>query len=296
MDEFKKALEAVLVHEGGKVDHPKDPGGRTNCGVTQAVYTRYCAAEKLPPKSVFDMKDAERDAIYKFQYWDQIKGDLLPPGIGYVVFDGAVNSGVSQSVKWLQRALGSLYKGKIDGIMGMLTAEATRAVNDGDALIANIRDRRMAFLQALDTWPTFKNGWTTRVRNVLATGQAWAHGTVGPKIEFVPGGNAKANLEDAKPLPTKGVADAVIGGGVVIAGGAQGIDQMLGDIEGLIERLSQTVGGLQGIALVDQLVPWLTVAGVVVSFVGSVYRLYITNYDKKLRDALDIGVPAKAEP
>ncbi len=46
--------------------------------------------------------------------------DKLAPGVSYVVFDGNVNSGVSQSIKWLQRALQGLglYQGAIDGIIG----------------------------------------------------------------------------------------------------------------------------------------------------------------------------------
>jgi hypothetical protein len=60
-------------------------------------------------------------------------GDQLPAGVSYVVFDGAANSGVGQSVKWLQRALGPLYTSGIDGDMGAGTLGAVQAVNDCDA-------------------------------------------------------------------------------------------------------------------------------------------------------------------
>ena len=37
-DNFRKCLEVILHHEGGYVDHPKDPGGATNLGVTKQTY------------------------------------------------------------------------------------------------------------------------------------------------------------------------------------------------------------------------------------------------------------------
>lgn len=81
------------------------------------------------------------------------KGDLLPDGVDYVVLNGAGNSGVSQSIKWLQRALGPLYKGAIDGVMGFSTLDALKGVNNHDALIARICDQRLNFLRHLKTCP-----------------------------------------------------------------------------------------------------------------------------------------------
>ncbi len=37
----RASLDKLLVHEGGYVNHPKDPGGPTNKGVTQRVYEAY---------------------------------------------------------------------------------------------------------------------------------------------------------------------------------------------------------------------------------------------------------------
>src|SRR6187401_363537 len=115
---FNKALQLVLAHEGGYVNHPKDPGGPTNKGITQRVYDMYRKDKGLNTRSVKNIDKAEISDIYKTRYWDMIKGDRLPDGIDYVVFDGAVNSGPGQSVKWLQRALGDNYAGKVDGQLG----------------------------------------------------------------------------------------------------------------------------------------------------------------------------------
>ena len=125
VDRFRDALARVLVHEGGKVDHPADPGGRTNKGVTQRVYNAWRTKSYLPLRDVYLISDLEVEAIYRFQYWDAIKGDQLPPGIGYVVLDGAVNSGPKQSAKWLQRALG-FEPSQVDGMIGSVTLNAAQ--------------------------------------------------------------------------------------------------------------------------------------------------------------------------
>jgi len=197
---FGRALPHILIHEGGKVDHPKDPGGRTNKSITLRVYNAWPAKSNLPAHDVCLIDDREVAVIYRFQYWDSVQVDVLPEGVGCVVFDGAVNSGPKQAIKWLQRALGSLYTGNVDGVMGALTLQAAGAVNNIDALIGRIIERREAFLKALKTWSRFGRGWARRIGQVKATGQAWDTGSVGPQPTLV-GGNEKATIEDAKTLP-----------------------------------------------------------------------------------------------
>ncbi|TIS04249.1 MAG: N-acetylmuramidase, partial [Mesorhizobium sp.] len=145
----KEALARVLVHEGGYVNHPADPGGPTNKGVTQRIYDAYRKGKGLATRSVKGITSLEVFDIYDRQYWDAVKADQLPAGVDYVVFDGAVNSGPGQSIKWLQGALGPLYKGSIDGVMGVGTLAAVSAVNNYDALIDRICDQRLNFLRHL---------------------------------------------------------------------------------------------------------------------------------------------------
>lgn len=275
---FHRALHKVLVHEGGKVHNKNDPGGRTNQGVTQRVYDAYRLSKKLPRRDVFLMEHHERDEIYRRQYWDVIKGDSLPPGVAYVVFDGAANSGPQQSVKWLQRALGSTYIGRVDGVVGIQTLQALRETQDHDALIQRIVDRRMSFLRALKTWQHFGRGWTRRVSDVLAVGQAWARGSVGPEVEWHEGGERKALVEDAKKAPARGGADAVTGGGIVIGGGAQAISEA--------KQALLPLAGNGG--LVDNAIAVLTVAGVALTICGIGYRLWARRKASALNDALDL--------
>lgn len=279
---FDRAIKPVLVHEGGKVDHPKDPGGRTNEGVTQRVYNAWRRNNNLPLRDVFLLESGERNAIYRKQYWDAIKGDLLPEGVAYVVFDGAVHSGPKQAVKWLQRALGPLYQGSVDGVIGEQTLQAVRAVNDNDALIYRIVQRRFAFLQALKTWKTFGRGWKRRIDDVLARGQAWASGSVGPVPEFIEGGNVKAPIEDAKKAPPRAPGDAAAGVGAGGIGLGPVIDGLKNELVPLAPKLP----------VINTMIMWLVIASAVIAIGGLAYRFYAANREKALRDALDADVVA----
>ncbi|TCA48551.1 N-acetylmuramidase [Rhizobium pisi] len=280
VDEFTRSLSKVLVHEGGFSNHPADPGGATMKGVTQRVYDEFRRSQNLPTRSVQQITDAELQAIYRKKYWNEIKGDKLAAGVSYVVFDGSVNSGVAQSVKWLQRALQELglYQGAIDGQLGQGTLLALGGVNDNDSLIARICARRMAFLKALRTFKTFRKGWTARVAGVLAVGQAWASGSVGPEIAYAPGGDAKAFISDAKAAPVTAVADMSSGIGV----GGGGIS---GYIASAKDQLSQFAGSS---TFVDNTLLYLTVASIALLAGGAAWRWYANRRRAERADALDL--------
>ena len=154
-------LKRVLVHEGGFVNHPKDPGGATNFGVTQAVYDSYRRNNKLALRPVLGIKMEEVRAIYKMMYWDVIRGEQLPRGVDYAVLDLAINSGVSRAIRYLQLACGL----KDDGIIGPRTLEAANKL-DPKTLVLNIMSRRASFLAQLRTFSTFGKGWMRRVESV----------------------------------------------------------------------------------------------------------------------------------
>jgi lysozyme family protein len=158
---FEKALALVLEHEGGWVNHPKDPGGATMKGVTQEVYNAY---RKLRGRGLLSVKyitDEELRAIYKFQYWDKVQGDFLPSGVDYAVFDFAVNSGVSRAAKYLQAVVGVAQDGQIG-------AKTLSAITSPAKTINALCDRRMGFVRNLKTFLTFGKGWTRRVQGVRA--------------------------------------------------------------------------------------------------------------------------------
>lgn len=149
----RQSLAKVLVHEGGYVNHPADPGGPINHGVTQRVHDGYRKGTGLPVRSVKHITVEEVQNIYDRQYWDAVKGDLLPDGVDYVVFDGGVRGPSARSCG-LKQALRPTYKGPIDGVMVIETIAAPKAVNDNDALIDRICDAHMSFLRHLSTFRT----------------------------------------------------------------------------------------------------------------------------------------------
>jgi lysozyme family protein len=159
---FNACLALVLKSEGGYVNHPADPGGRTNLGVTQKVWENWVGH----PVTEADMRALTPDDVapmYKAKYWDAVKGDYLLSGVDYVVFDTAVNSGTARAAKLLQTSLGITA----DGAIGPATLTAMQAC-DPIKLIKDICAERLAFLQGLSTFGTFGNGWTRRVNEVQA--------------------------------------------------------------------------------------------------------------------------------
>jgi len=97
--------------------------------------------------------------IYRQMYWDKVRGDDLPAGVDWCVFDFAVNAGVSRAIKTLQSSSGSAA----DGIIGPNTLLAVER-NDPEALISSYSTMRQAYYESLtDLFKTFGRGWTRRV-------------------------------------------------------------------------------------------------------------------------------------
>src|SRR3990167_11517248 len=111
MTAFDQALAFVLEWEGGLVSDPNDAGGLTNHGISQRPY---------PDLAIAALTRDDVVAIYARDYWAPIRGDELPAPLALVVFDSAVNQGVSRAIVCLQRALGVAD----DGELGPVTMEA----------------------------------------------------------------------------------------------------------------------------------------------------------------------------
>jgi len=164
-ENFDAALAAVLHHEGGYVNHPADPGGMTNLGVTRRVWQEWVGRD-VSEQEMRGLTPEQVGPMYKAKYWDKIKGDDLPAGVDYVVFDAAINSGPGRAAKWLQECVGATP----DGAIGPATLRAVAAA-DPEELIARYQERRRDFLQSLNTWPTFGKGWGRRVDEVASAAQ-----------------------------------------------------------------------------------------------------------------------------
>jgi lysozyme family protein len=178
---FKTCLPRVLKHEGGNVQHPDDPGGRTSRGITAERWREWRATHPGLPEDVWQAPQSEVEAIYLEKYWQPLWCDMLPPGVDYAVFDFGVNSGPSRAAKYLQEIVGS----EVDGEVGPNTVAATKEA-DPEEVINALCDNRMYFLKGLSTWGTFGNGWTNRVNDVRRDALADADAAPIPEPEPAP--------------------------------------------------------------------------------------------------------------
>ncbi|MGH6834923.1 MAG: glycosyl hydrolase 108 family protein [Methylocella sp.] len=194
---FRACLAFTLKHEGLRSNDPLDPGGRTMEGVTQATYDAYRIRTALGRRDVFTMGAAERDEIYRNEYWDLVNGDLLRAGEDLCVFDFAVNSGVSRAL--------------------IVCAHFRKSpVNDA---IAGICAHRLSFLHALRTWSHFGAGWGRRVSACEALAYRMAYGKAAPEVLTRKANEARAH---SGKKSTQATAGGTIMGSATIAHAVHG--------------------------------------------------------------------------
>jgi lysozyme family protein len=163
---FESCLEVILHHEGGYVNHPKDPGGRTNLGVTQRVYEEWIGH----PVDERIMKSLTVDhvrALYKARYWEVAKAGDLPAGLDLCVFDFAVNAGPGRAARYLQRMVGAAEDGQIGPRTLSLVEQYVRGL-DAKTAVSRYQDARRGYYRKLKTFGTFGKGWLRRVDAVEA--------------------------------------------------------------------------------------------------------------------------------
>lgn len=150
---FEHCFDRLISHEGGYVNDPRDPGGETKFGISKRAY---------PTLDIRALTLADAKSIYKRDYWDRAQCDSLPPSVAYLVFDCAVNSGIGQAVRFLQRSVGVAD----DGHMGPLSLSAVRRA-DSESLGARFLGHRLDFMSRLSSWDVFGKGWARRVADQL---------------------------------------------------------------------------------------------------------------------------------
>lgn len=150
---FDEAFKTLIGHEGGYVDHPADPGGATNFGISKRSY---------PGEDIRGMTLERAKAIYLRDYWQMAGCDYVPDKLRFSLFDMAVNSGVKQSIMTLQRAVGA----DADGVLGPKTMMLLSNMPPAQ-FIARFNGYRLQFMSALPTWPAFGRGWANRIAQNL---------------------------------------------------------------------------------------------------------------------------------
>jgi len=161
IENYSICLELILHHEGGYVNHPKDPGGITNMGITKRVFEKWIGYEVTADgMKALTVEDVE--PIYKKKYWDRVKGDEIETGLDLCVFDFAVNAGTGRAAKYLQKMVGTTQ----DGAIGPATLKHMSLFIQEEGVEAAIQDyqsARQSYYESLSIFETFGRGWTRRV-------------------------------------------------------------------------------------------------------------------------------------
>ena len=146
---FDQAFDYVIGKEGKETNDPDDNGGHTKFGISQKAY---------PDLDISALTLEKAKEIYRSEYWDAIKGDELPDGLGFALFDAAVNQGVKTASKFLQRAL----RVADDGVIGPATIAAANRASFSE-LIVNFSAERAMHYAGLDDFQKFGKGWFCRL-------------------------------------------------------------------------------------------------------------------------------------
>lgn len=237
-ENFERSMRLIAGSEGGFSNHPADPGGATNKGVTLRNYQAYCKRKGKRKPGIAELKeitDAEVAEIFRLDYWNRVRADVLPAGVDYITSDYAFNSGASQASKDLQRTIAALGAdpGPLDSKIGTSTLSALDSCirQVGVARFINAyMDRRWTFMQKLKNFPSFERGWKRRIAEVRENGLKMAQGDrLSPhadKLASEPTGKAKASEARQSTIPgVKSAATAV--GGAVAAAATAGAERVL---------------------------------------------------------------------
>ena len=170
--DYLDCLELILHHEGGYVNHPKDPGGETNLGVTKRVYEAWCEKKGIPQRDMKDLNVSDVSPIYKNEYWNRVKGGDMPKALALCVFDFGVNAGTGRAAKYLQGMIGT----KKDGGIGPNTLKKLDEYIEKHGVkgaVQEYQSLRQKYYEKLKTFKTFGRGWTRRVTETTASALRW---------------------------------------------------------------------------------------------------------------------------
>lgn len=156
-EEFKEFIGRVLKHEGGYVNHPSDPGGETNWGIT-----KHTARENGYTGSMRKMTRDEAIGIYYQAFWLRYRCAEMADAVAYQFFDACINHGFGNAARMLQRAVDVAD----DGIIGNITLAAISKMPVNDVLLL-LNAERIDFYTKLSKFTVFGKGWMRRVSGNL---------------------------------------------------------------------------------------------------------------------------------
>jgi len=167
MSNFDFAINHVLKSEGGYINHPNDKGGPTNLGISIAVLSEF-RGKQASESDIRTLTISDASIIYKKNYWDALGLDNINNrALAYLIFDQAVNRGVSSSAKQIQSCVNAIQDGKI----GKDTIAKINAFNDQKRLCIDfVRKTQIFYCKIVEKQPSqgvFILGWINRSWKLL---------------------------------------------------------------------------------------------------------------------------------
>jgi lysozyme family protein len=145
---FDTAIERILSHEGGYVWDNRDPGGETQWGISKRSY---------PALNIKTLTRAAAKAIYERDFWRPVVETVADDALRFQLLDAAVNHGMGNAVRFLQRAVGVAD----DGHWGQVSHAALARMSATDVHLLFMAER-FEFWTKLKAFDTFGRGWTKR--------------------------------------------------------------------------------------------------------------------------------------
>lgn len=254
---YPAALNFTLKYEGGYVNHPNDPGGPTNYGITQNVLAGW-RGRPVSSTDVKNMPKSEAADIYRANYWRAVRGDDLPAGVDLVVWDYGVNSGPTRAIKALQSALSV----NADGFIGAATIDAAFRA-DPESLVRAICAQRQRFIRGLNTYGTFGKGWERRIDACRALALSMVQRAPSAPTPLM----SDPTPVDDEPGKARGSDESLMGSTTVRAGaGAAASGGIFALREGIEVAREAADASRSASEIAATVGPWLLLAVVVVAF------------------------------
>jgi len=252
---YYACLNFTFKYEGGYVNHPNDPGGPTNFGITQNVLAGW-RGKPVSSTDVKNMTRGEAGDIYKANYWRAVRGDDLPAGVDLVVWDYGVNSGPARAIRALQGVLGV----KQDGFIGAATLDAASKA-DPAVVVRKVCEQRQRFVRGLSTYKTFGKGWEARIAACKALALSMVNRSMSAPPAIVP---EPEPVEEA-PAKARGSDESLMGSGTIRAGGGAAVAGTAIAVKEGVEVAREVVDtGKSAGEIASSVGPWVLLALVIV--------------------------------
>lgn len=234
MSRFNEIMDVVFKWEGGYADHPNDPGGATNYGITHKVLAKWRGVTAVTKREVRDLTKEEAARIFKKKYYQEIKGSKIPKPIDLIMMDGAVNHGKKTMVGFLENELGTASNGTLSDSDIEQLDKATQEVSDLIKLAVNLAEARKSRYLGRPHAATFIRGWRNRLNDVMDVALADLDGawTFGEGYQATAAGTGGVDPDPVSTMIRPTIEDEELQAALMTWG------DYTGDLDGLFGRLS----------------------------------------------------------